>query len=129
MRASSSKSFESGIRSARMRIFRRAENQPRFAYALAMSRISLSSVWDVDYAKFRDRHNPVYDPRSSKCRLQPLNQSRGILHLKDRSHHYVVGMTFDLLGGGLQSYVRAVSCSIRGGEARHEIALFTEIVE
>lgn len=83
----------------------------------------------INQAKFHDRGDPIDESRSCEGRLEPGEQSRGILPLQDDPHQYLVGVTLDLLGRRMQLYRRAVAGAVGGRESGYQVALLAEIIE
>ena len=83
----------------------------------------------INHAKVQDRHDPIYKSSSCKCRLEPGEQSGGILPFQNCPNKHLVRMTFDLLGRGLQLYGGAVTGTIRCRETGYQVALLAEIIE
>src|SRR5579872_4498704 len=101
-------------------------------HAIQMSgrtRRALSFVGDIYHAELRDRHDPIDHSCAGERGLQPFEQLRGILRLKNDPDHQLVGMPLDLFGRCLQPHVGAVAGDIGGRKAGGDVALFAEIVE
>jgi len=77
----------------------------------------------LNHTKLHDRHDPIDESRSREGRLEPGEQSRGVLPFQNGPHQHLVGVTFDLLGRRMQPYRRAVTGAVGGRESGYQIAL------
>jgi hypothetical protein len=75
----------------------------------------------INHAKFHHWHDPIYESGSCERRFEPGEQSCAILPFQNCPYQHLVGVTFDLLGRGLQPYRRAVTGTIRCRESGYQV--------